>query len=780
MKKTMRNMLATLLLLFGGMAEGVWAATYTYHIVNNSGVIAISYKVNHDANSEALEIPEVLRSPLITFESGAYSYYKEQACSTLISTYDDVDTGNEIFVRYDYANHRNGTYNIDLSGATAYRMLTKNGFYLMQRSSNTTYTGAQKTLNGSYFDYYLWTFKGNDPYNIEVYNEAKDKALSCETVNDWYKDMDFASSVNRFILFRGQTDGGADEGYWYLVSPKVNNQSPEVYAQRYAYYAGASNDNGDKMRICANDKKYFSGASNGGTRYQSDRDYCKLSFTMVSTYTYHLIGRDGTEVLRYKAYTDDTSTPIALNENLVSPYAKNYHYYDTETEAVANNTDSDFTTYSEVTGTDIYVGYDYDDTAGLDLTGGTPYSFRAGESEGNYYLGFPSLSTNARPNYAYTGDDNQLFLLKGSDPYRIQMECKAYSGYHVASSWQGGNPVNGSGGGHTGTQVKLYNTTTETSFFSMLKNDKMFNFPYHTANSSRYVMYIGGTQWFNIYGGNSPYVFNKESQISSFCSSALPITLTSRIPKVSVTLNIVSIDKGAGSTILYSPTISADKGGDVAMPTEYSSPLAKNYKFYTLDQFTVTDGKYTLKVGAIEATTFPTEDGQALYVKYEYDADNSVTFGSNTINVDLSGMATYTINNNTEATKGYLCWGTSRVTLDTSDDSYQLSFNNTADPAEWNDFYLWTFHGEDPYAITIRNAMPDVRSHFLTPQNGLGGSGSHSWLVPDSTKRDIIRTWALLSGNRLISQPVPGNTTKVVTYRNSGWTYQDNLSAINN
>lgn len=498
----------------------------------------------------------------------------------------------------------------------------------------------------------------------------------------------------------------------------------------------------------------------------------------ADTYTYHLIGRDGTQVFQYTVNVTNTSTSIALNDNLVSPYAMNYHYYDTESKAVANTAASDFSTYAEMAGTDIYVGYDYNATAGLNLNGGAVYSFRSGDGDGSYYLGFPTLSTNALPNYAYTGDDYQLFFLEGNDPYRIKMRCAAYPGYYVASSWQNGNPVKDDSTGHKGTQVHLYTDMKETSYFAMVKGDKLLNFSYHADNGNYYVMFFDKTKWFYIYGDDTPNAFTSESQIASFCSSAMKGTFAARVRKISLTLNIVSIDHGAGGKVLYSIPVSVDKGTAVSMPVDFQSPLAKNYKFYTLDQFTVTDGQYTLKGDAVETTVFPDADGQTLYVKYEYDADNSITFGSNTLHVDLTGRSTYTINNNTEATKAYLCWGPSRVRLDSSDDSYQISFNNTADPATWNDFYLWTFSGEDPYAMTIRSAMPDARNFFLTPQNGIGGNGSHSWLVPDATEQDIIRTWALLSGNRLVSQPVPGNTSKVVIYRNTGWTYQNDLTAI--
>ena len=364
-QRHLRCMALMLLLLVGGMVNEAWGVTYTYHVVNNSGTIAISYNVDHDTNSDGLEIPEALRSPLITYETGAYSYYKELACSTPISTYDAVDTGNEIFVRYDYANHKSTSYgDIDLSGATSYRILTSAGYYLMRRISDNIYTGALNTLNDSYSDYYLWQFKGNDPYNIEVYNVSKAQAVTCGTVNDWAKDMDFSSSVNRFILFRGQTDGGTDDGYWYLASPKINSGSQAVYAQRYAYYMGNRHD-GDHniIRMHANDKKYFSGAQNGGTRYQSDRNNCKLSFSAVRTFTFHVTTPLTHTELTSELTPSSNSVAVSIPDDLKRKFVTYQPYYldgSTKHYLTADGSDTFTETYQTLVDagtTDIYIEY---------------------------------------------------------------------------------------------------------------------------------------------------------------------------------------------------------------------------------------------------------------------------------------------------------------------------------------------------------------------------------------------------------------------------------------
>ena len=84
----------------------------------------------------------------------------------------------------------------------------------------------------------------------------------------------------------------------------------------------------------------------------------------------------------------------------------------------------------------------------------------------------------------------------------------AYPGYHLSSAWNNnGQPVNGNNAGHTGTQNKLFNTTTEVQKFAYLNNGDghptLICFARHADTDKVYVLFWGSTQWFNIYGSNS-------------------------------------------------------------------------------------------------------------------------------------------------------------------------------------------------------------------------------------------------------------------------------------
>ena len=523
-------------------------------------------------------------------------------------------------------------------------------------------------------------------------------------------------------------------------------------------------------------------------------------------YTYHLINRSGVEVVNYRVDPTSTGT-LAITTQLQSPGANNFRYFSTLAAATANTNGvaEQITTYAEAdaknNGRNIYVGYDVVAISGIHFDNTATYTFCWGpDTSGDTYLQFSSAASNERPISAYTGYDNQLWTLDGGthqDPYDIELHNVAYPGYHLSAASNNGDPVNASNGGHTGTQNKLYNTATEVQKFVYLQNQygrpSLVCFAHHIDTDKYYALYWGGSQWFNIEGSNNAIGLTLESDFN-FIKNLTPITFTPQEALIHVTYKILSIEYGAdgGGRVVYSNMQQDAAGQPLSLDAFLRSPLAKNYKYYTEDQFTITGDRYVLKEGAVESTVYPSTDNTIVYVKYEYDADNLVTFGSNNIHVDLTGRSRYTINTSTEVSKRYIGFTSSRQTFETSNDSYNVHRDNTSDPAvAWNDYYLWTLGSvtggvPDPYVITIRSAMPVASTFFLAPQSNSTGSGqstwngngSTSWLIPDAAAASCVRTWALLDGNKLVSNIVPGTTTKVVRYSNTAWTYQDELTNI--
>ncbi|MBQ8486896.1 MAG: hypothetical protein IJ533_04520 [Prevotella sp.] len=500
-------------------------------------------------------------------------------------------------------------------------------------------------------------------------------------------------------------------------------------------------------------------------------DYIQFEITEVEvTYTYHLISRTTTgnkEVFSYKVANPSPSATVALDANLVSPYATNYHYYDSSSKAAANTAASDFSTYADVTGTDIYVGYDYDASAGLDLTGATTYSYsRESDHVTNSLKGSTS---SCRPTETFNATDLTFYWrFYGQDPYAITVRNASFGGdyYHTSQNTAINN--------HNGSNSKLVSnsdTSYDVTTWSLLANDKLAAFAKRDD-----VQYF--VRWKNN-GVNVAWLYHDQLTTPSTADFGYSIYFLERTPPVRVYYRIINKSgKQAGADIPadYAP------GTVPVLPTAYQSPLATNYTYYSAA--TENGGVYTIDTAndEIVPASYSPATNDIIYVLYDYNANNSITFGSSSFKVDLTGQTKYVLNLDPASTR-YLAWQVNATGSWDDVTRHQLNFSVTTTPSEWSDALLWTFSNRngtpDPYDIVIRNARPDLNAFFVTPQSGVGGNGSHTWLVGDDVTSSCVKSWMLLTGNKLVSEIIPGvSGNKVVYWANSGWTYQGDFSAI--
>ena len=246
----------------------------------------------------------------------------------------------------------------------------------------------------------------------------------------------------------------------------------------------------------------------------------------------------------------------------------------------------------------------------------------------------------------------------------------------------------------------------------------------------------------------------------------------------------------AGTTVKYRIINKQNKQvwGDISgsyvlepqLPFAYQSPLATNYRYYTTAS--ENDGIFTINTTSeIVPSTFTPEANQVIYVTYDFNPSNSVVFGTNApINIDLTGATGYAFNVNNLSTKRYMSINTSvksdanAKNSDGSDCSnkhyYEWSRGDAVLPNPVTQNYLWTFGSSngipDPYAIVVRSANPMYANYFLTSggngrtmKNG-DGNGTHLWLWPEAySDVKCIKTWALLTGNKFISELEPESST---------------------
>ncbi len=157
--------------------------TYTYHIVNRSGTIAIKYVVKQPEGkrlTQYADIPATISSPYLSGEDVAFYTFSEAYTSAdqlndenKITETPDADAN--IYVTYTTA-HLSEKY-LKLRGARAFNIkdggdyLYDNGGTLAQES-----TEANKTTSN-----HLWKFIGGDPYAVQIKNFSTGSNLAFST-----------------------------------------------------------------------------------------------------------------------------------------------------------------------------------------------------------------------------------------------------------------------------------------------------------------------------------------------------------------------------------------------------------------------------------------------------------------------------------------------------------------------------------------------------------------------------------------------------------------------
>ena len=751
-----KAMLVTLLFLGGGMVNDAWAATYTYHIVDGSGKDIITAT----STSGTLVAPDEINSPWCDL-----TYWDAATGGTQLNAVPGSDA--DIYVRYTVKT----AYERYFNGTTCFEMNVNGSVIWAQRPNVKAYNSRSNTRDVIDTEYYkYWRMEG-DPYSFRLYNARKGEGVNPGPLS-LLSDLDSGTSDLEFST----SDG--------------------VYSDMMVlYHTTSANPNNFAFRFVNTTKEIYLNSNNPVKAWvTSSRDNGgnKITLTPKAFVTYHLVSRDNTVVFSYMQASNDALTAApALNSNFISPAATNFHYYTTQAKAYANTESSDITQLADAANSagHVYVGYDYNPSNSVTIgsknytvsfDGSKLYSFcRNTDPTANTYLRFSSATDNPKTDQSYDGEDYSLFRLNSvdnshPDPYRFTINCEAFSDYHVSSSYGNGNVAY-----HGGTQNKQYNVDTEIQYFSYLKDGKVIAFAIDaddTDDYNTYACYWNTGEWFQFYGGNNSLMPTIVDAVNlGVYNNAVPIIFEEREKKVNATFNIISIDHdGNGGELLYTFACTGDAGGVIDIPNQYKSPLAKNYKFYTAEQFTISDGLYKLNPSATETTRFSTTDGSVYYVKYEYDDANSVTMGSNTLKIDLSGNTIYKWNLQTEASPQWQVTGSTTAT--TQFNSKNVTYigvdqSHTETPTTWTSNFLWTLEGNDPYNFVIRNVANPL--YFYSWQNGTGypTSKTHKriWNEAQATASGaaFIKHWALLADNKLISEDAGDGY--VIFHHNDGW-----------
>lgn len=171
---------------------------YKFHIINNSGEEAISYKTATALNAgdpitESM-IPDILKSPAACnytfYPTAANAVAKTNPITTLPQDDDDI------YVRYDTSS---GFF---LDGTIKYN-LSVGGNHYLYAASNTTISCADASGAA---DTYKWTLHGNDPYKFTIKNEGGNDQFVTYDVSGGEAVPTLSGTGSNFFLHQS-TDG---------------------------------------------------------------------------------------------------------------------------------------------------------------------------------------------------------------------------------------------------------------------------------------------------------------------------------------------------------------------------------------------------------------------------------------------------------------------------------------------------------------------------------------------------------------------------------------------
>lgn len=149
-----------------------------------------------------------------------------------------------------------------------------------------------------------------------------------------------------------------------------------------------------------------------------------------------------------------------------------------------------------------------------------------------------------------------------------------------------------------------------------------------------------------------------------------------------------------------------------SLPEVMKSPQAKNYKFYTLDAFTVADNTYTLNSTASEVTSI-VSGMTDLYVKYEYDESSKIDLtSSKPYNISVGGKYIVTDDEGKITTLDE-CVGTEK-------EEWTIKAQDIANPDPY--YVVFTNYSGKYLSVTDgKLILSDTSTSFYLTKNEMGG-----------------------------------------------------------
>ena len=179
--------------------------TYTYHIVDTHGNIAISYTMSEatvpgQALNGYASIPVAIRSPYISDETITFYNHADCADQHLITK---TPPTRNIYVKYT-TSHLDNKF-LHLRGARALNVKINGDLIYDNNGALSHQAGNENTTKP-----FLWYFSGEDPYAIEISNDESGKKLGYTTPSSSPTSLSYTASPDntKFIIMATSNGDG--------------------------------------------------------------------------------------------------------------------------------------------------------------------------------------------------------------------------------------------------------------------------------------------------------------------------------------------------------------------------------------------------------------------------------------------------------------------------------------------------------------------------------------------------------------------------------------------
>jgi len=715
--------------------EEPFAITVTYHLVTSDNY-GLKATVKQNSN-QTPQLPDILRS----VQTNILGYYKTSSITDANKYADGEEIGSttDIYVNYEYQEEADlpvgdgRLYNIKINGRYLYKQQDSQG----SLSTETTNANLNQNTRQWKLKFHKHTGK-NDPYNINLTcsnttdNNTYFKLGQFKSGND---ELDLNPSNDEKIFDFFVADGATPGKYELRLRGGDLNYGEEASPTLY-YILGLSSD-GTTPKLIKNSE-----AEVGDDRLQ-------VTFIPI-TFNYHLINLSGYEVLTHTV--NGIPSTYSLPDELRSPLATNYRYYQHsqfnitkvngkwhyELKAGESPIAAPYTAQEEVG--DIYVLYDFDATAGIDLSGETAYGMfiNGGDAKGYRMLG---IRTNDNNNgvgvytQPFQGERCYSWYVKGStnnDPYNVSFQNLWSSKYQYPN----------------GSKVVVGGNTATTPFMVLAGAESgRYEIAYMDGNTLRRLYYLG-TSYDDIFNSGTSY-YDTKSHETNICQVAFnPLYI----------YHVINFD---GKEAISAPGVLA-KGETtkLAVPDLICSPLVDKFYFYNADDVLESGGTYTLKAGASPITTLDqvTNGKYDIYVFYRMADINS--------DIDLTGQTSYNIEFNGGDSKQHFY----------RYDASVLDLANTADPTDATSAdYLWVLKGQDPYKIQFYNIAQGLSTPITMTK--AAKDGTNGYVVSNNSSHNNFASNKTDANSFIITKGVDASHYEVLVAYTNGRAYPSQLGS---